>query len=148
MSDYGRRLVINLNFDRALKETIHALQDEGFDIVGRVDVRDYCKLVLGHDFRRYVILHALPNRTTVRALREDLDVGTILPAAVAVYELADGETAVVAAEPFAPVLEDHAWRESAPALAKLADEESEALARMLGRLQRLAPREESAASIV
>jgi uncharacterized protein (DUF302 family) len=147
MSDYGRRLVINLGFDRAIEETIHALRDEGFDMASRIDVRDYCKIVLGHDFRRYVILEALPARTMVPALLEDLDIGTILPATVAVYELADGETAVVAAVPFAPVLEDHAWRESAPRLAALADEESEALARALERLQRLAPRQESTAVI-
>mgnify|MGYP001171538826 FL=1 len=147
MSDYGRRLVINLGFDRAIEETIHALRDEGFDMAGRIDVRDYCKIVLDHDFRRYVILGALPSRITVPALLENLDVGTILPATVAVYELADGETAVVAAVPFAAVLEDLAWRQSAPKLAALADEESEALARALDRLQRLAPRAESAAAI-
>jgi uncharacterized protein (DUF302 family) len=147
MSDYGRRLVINLRFDRAITETIHALQHEGFDIASRVNVHDYCKLVLDHDFRRYEIIGAMPARIALKALLSDLDVGTVLPATVAVYELADGETAVVAAEPFAPLLEDHAWRESAPALAALADEESQALARVLEHLQRLAPREESAASI-
>jgi len=147
MSDYGRRLVINLSFDRAIEETIHALRDEGFDMASRIDVRDYCKIVLDHDCRRYVILGALPARITVRALLEDLDVGTILPATVALYELADGETAIVVAMPFAAVLEDQAWRQSAPRLAALADEESEALARALDRLQRLAPREESAAAI-
>jgi hypothetical protein len=71
----------------------------------------------------------------------------VLPATIAVYELADGETAVVAAEPFAPMLEDRGWRESAPALAALADEESQALARALERLERLAPREEPAAAM-
>ncbi|OFV91852.1 MAG: hypothetical protein A3G76_13440 [Acidobacteria bacterium RIFCSPLOWO2_12_FULL_65_11] len=147
MSDYGRRLVVNLSFDRALEETIHALRDEGFDIASRIDVRDYCKVVLGHDFRRYVLIEALPARLTLRALLQDLDVGTILPATAAVYELADGETAVVVAEPFAPVLEEQTWRESAPELAALADEESDALARALARLQRLAPRQESAAPV-
>jgi uncharacterized protein (DUF302 family) len=147
MSDYGRRLVVNLSFDRAIEETIHALRDEGFDVGSRIDVRDYCKVVLGHDFRRYVLVEALPARLMLRALMEDLDVGTILPASIAVYELADGETAVVAAEPFASVLEDQAWRESAPALAALADEESAAVARALARLQRLAPRQESATPV-
>jgi uncharacterized protein (DUF302 family) len=147
MSDYGRRIVINLDFEGAIRETIHALRDEGFDIASRVNIHDYCKLVLGHDFRRYEIIGALPSRIALKALLEDLDVGTILPATVAIYELADGETAVVAAVPFAPVLEDQAWRESAPKLAALADEESEALARALGRLQRIAPREESVTAV-
>jgi uncharacterized protein (DUF302 family) len=144
--DYGRRLVINLGFDRALDETIRALRDEGFDTASRIDVRDYCKLMLGHDFRRYMLIEALPARFLLRALQQNLDVGTILPATIAIYELADGETAVVAAEPFAPVVSDPSWRESEPDLAAAAGEESEALARALDRLQHLAPREEPAAA--
>jgi hypothetical protein len=67
-------------------------------------------------------------------------VGAILPITIAVYELADGETAVVVSEPFAPVLADRGWREAAPRLARLADQESQLLARALSRLQREASR--------
>ena len=38
----------------------------------------------------------------------------MLAATIAVYELADGETAVVAAEPFGPLLMDGAWRAAVP----------------------------------
>ena len=138
MQDYGRRLVIDSTFDRAVNETVEAFQDEGLDIIGRVDVRDYARRKLHHDFRRYVLLQALPARLTVDALRQDLDAGTVLPATVAIYELADGETAVVAGQPFAPVLSDPSWQASVPELARLAERESEQIARALMRLQRLA----------
>jgi hypothetical protein len=62
----------------------------------------------------------------------------MLTATVAIYELADGETAIVAAEPFAPVLADPAWRMAAPELARVADRESEQVARALMRLQHAA----------
>ena len=147
MDDYGRRLVVDLSFDRTLVETVQALHDEGLDVIGRFDVRDYVLHRLHHDFRRYVLLQALPSRLMLEALRQDLDVGTILPATVAIYELADGETAVVASEPFAPVLSDYAWRQAAPEMATVADQESQQVARALRRLQRLAtPRQEPVGS--
>ena len=146
MEDYGRRLIVDLSFDRTVVEAVRALHDEGLDVVGRFDVRDYVLHRLHHDFRRYVLLQALPSRLMLEALRQDLDVGTILPATVAIYELADGETAVVASEPFAPVLSDYGWRQAAPEMATVADQESEQVARALTRLQHLAPRQEPVAS--
>jgi hypothetical protein len=43
-------------------------------------------------------------------------------------------------EPFAPVFADRGWRDAAPGLARLADQESDVLARALTRVQREAPR--------
>ena len=40
----------------------------------------------------------------------------MLPAAIAVYELADGESAVVAAEPLLSVVEEAAWSATVRAL--------------------------------
>jgi uncharacterized protein (DUF302 family) len=136
--DYGRRLVIESGFDRAVNLTIDALQREGLHIIGCVDLQDYPRRRLRHDLRQYVLLQALPARLTIDALQHDLDVGTILPVTVAIYELADGETAVVAGEPFAPLLADLAWQASAPDLMIIAERESQQLARALARLRRLA----------
>ena len=138
MRDYGRRLVIDLTFDRTVDQTIEALQHEGLHIIGCVDLQDYARRKLRHDLRQYVLLQALPARLTIDALQHDLDAGTILPVTVAIYELADGETAVIAGEPFAPLLADRAWQASAPDLATIAERESRQLARALTRLQRLA----------
>jgi len=146
VQDYGRRIIIDSTFDRTVEETVEAFQSEGLDIVGRVDLRDYARRQLHHDFRRYVLLQALPARLTVDALRRDLDVGTVLPAIVAIYELADGETAVVAGQPFASVLVDPQWQTSAPELANVATQESEQVARALMRLQHEASHRAAAAS--
>ena len=140
MQDYGRRVVVDLTFDRAVHETVEAFQAEGLDILGRVDVSDYAQTRLHHDLRRYVLLQALPASLTIEALQHDLDAGPMLTATVAIYELADGETAIVAAEPFAPLLADPAWQMAAPELARVADQESEQVARALMRLQHAASR--------
>ena len=135
MQDYGRRVIVDLTLDRAVHETVDALQAEGLDVRARVDVTDYAQSRLHHDLRRYVLLQALPASLTMEALQHDLDAGPMLTATVAVYELADGETAVVAAEPFAPLQSDPAWQMAAPELARVAEQESEQVARALMRLQ-------------
>lgn len=140
MEDYGRRVVVDLPFDRALIDIIDALRQEGIHVLSRFDVRDYLKRTLHHDFRRYTLLQAATPQLTLDALHEDLAAGAILPITIAVYELADGETAIVVSEPFAPVLADRGWREAAPRLARLADDEGELLARALSRVQRDAPK--------
>jgi uncharacterized protein (DUF302 family) len=141
VQDYGRRVVVDLTFDRAVHETVEAFQAEGLDIIGRVDVSDYAQTRLHHDLRRYVLLQALPARLVVDALQHDLDAGPMLTATVAIYELADGETAIVAAEPFASLIADPAWQLAAPALAHVAEEESEQVARALMRLQHVRSQE-------
>jgi uncharacterized protein (DUF302 family) len=135
VQDYGRRIVVDLTFDRAVHETVQAFQAEGLDVTARVDVSDYAQNRLRHDLRRYVLLQALPASLTMTALQHDLDAGPMLAATVAIYELADGETAIVAAEPFAPVFADPAWRTTAPELASVAEQESEQVARALMRVQ-------------
>lgn len=147
MEDYGRRVIIDSSFDRTLDETIRAFQAEGLDIITRFDVREYLRRSLEHDFRRYVLLQVSAPRLMLEALRDDLGVGAILPVTIAIHELADGETAVIAGEPFGEVLGDLGWREAAPALARLADGESEQVARALARLQHIAPRREAAVCI-
>ena len=136
MDDYGRRIVIDLNFDQALAEAIQALQKEGMEVIARIDVREHFRQRLQHDFRRYILLQVWLPEMILGALRDDLRAGAILPTTVAVYELADGETAVVASEPLAPILSDLASRREMPGLAAVGDEESERIARALARLQR------------
>src|SRR5438093_1499356 len=102
MSDYGRRIVVDLEFETAVGETSRLIRQEGLKIIARVDVRDHFRRDLSPDFRRYVLIDAWSSKLAVDALRHNLDVGPVLPITVAIYELADGETAVVAKEPLAP----------------------------------------------
>jgi hypothetical protein len=124
---------------------MEAFQREGLHIIGYVDLQDYARRKLHHDLRQYVLLQVLPARLTMDALQHDLDAGTLLPVTVAIYELADGETAVVTGEPFAPLLADLAWQVSAPNFAIVAERESQQLARALDRLLRMAARRAASA---
>jgi uncharacterized protein (DUF302 family) len=135
MQDYGRRIIVDAGFGRTVDAVVSALHHEGLDVLNRFDVRAYLRRRIDHDFRRYMLLQVAAPDVMLQALRDDLGVGAILPSTIAIHELADGETAVVASEPFGAVLEDRGWRASAPDLARLADDESRQVARMLARVE-------------
>jgi hypothetical protein len=65
------------------------------------------------------------------ALRLTLDAGPLLTTTLAIYELADGQTAIATRESLAPVADDPAWRRQSPALAALADRERERISRAI-----------------
>lgn len=135
MDDYGRRVVIGLPFETVLGETCHALRAEGFDVIGRVDVRDHFWRELSRNFRHYVLLQAWSPAFALDALERDADTGTAVATIVAIYEIDGERTAIVAQTPFSPVLGDHDWRREQPELAALADRETERLARVLAHLR-------------
>jgi uncharacterized protein (DUF302 family) len=135
VSNYGRRIVIDSDFDTVVSELRQAMCEEGLQVIARFDVRDHFRRHAGRDFRRYLLLEASSPDLALEAFRDDLDAGTILPTTFVVYELADGETAVVAKEPLSPMADDPRWRTEVPVLAAVADRESERIARVLPRLQ-------------
>lgn len=135
MNDYGRRIVIDLGFESAVGAVTHAMRDEGLEVVGRVDVREHFRRDLRRDFRQYVLLDAWPADAAFEALHTNLDIGTILRTTFAVYELADGETAIAASEPLLSVASDPGWRQDAVALTPIADRIRERVASVLTRLQ-------------
>jgi uncharacterized protein (DUF302 family) len=139
MSDYRRRVVIDSGFEAVVGDVSRALREEGFHVIGRIDVRDHFWRDLGRDFRHYFLIQAWSPEWAVEALRHDLDLGTVLPVTMAIYELADGETAVVATEPFAPALETGEQLNSE--LGAIALGESERIARVFDRLQQDASRQ-------
>lgn len=135
MNDYGRRIVVDLGFDAVVGEASRAIREEGLQMIARIDVRDHFWRDLGHDFRHYFLIEAWSPELALEALRHNLDVGTILPTTFAIYELADGETAVVMSEPLSRMAAEPDWRRDTPALAAIADRESARAARVLVRLQ-------------
>jgi uncharacterized protein (DUF302 family) len=140
MDDYGRRIILDIPFELAVAQTSQVLREDGLDVVSRFDVRDYLARTLHHECRRYVLLEALAPEFTLETLQHDPSVGPMLPVMVGIFELADGETAVIASPSLAPVLSDLAWRETTPGLATIGDRASEQLAQALDRLQRTAQR--------
>ena len=131
MNDYGRRVVVDLEFETLVGETRRAIREEGLQVIARIDVRDHFWRELGHDFRQYILIDAWSSELALEALRHNLETGTILPTRFAIYELADGEGVVVAKPPFS----EPGWRRDAPALADMADRECELVARILERIQ-------------
>lgn len=138
---------MDLPFETALTETIQALRAEGLDPAGRLDVRAFLARTVDHDLRRYVLLEVVSPRLALDALRQDLELGAVLPTTFAVFELADGETAVVVAEPFGGLGSRPEWRRNSPSLAALADQACEEVARALSRLQEAARRHTLAAVV-
>jgi uncharacterized protein (DUF302 family) len=136
---YGRRLVIDRPFSAALEAVTQALSAEGLDVVGRIDLRAALSRSSGQDMRQYVVLHAAALESLLEAVREDLGSPTLLPAAIGVFELADGETAIIVNEPLAALVGDQAWRNASPLLAAIADRECGRVARALDRLTHAAP---------
>jgi len=145
MIDYARRIVIDSPFETVLVEVNRAIRAEGLDSLARIDVREYFRRSLRHDFRRYVLIEAWSPALALEAFQRTLDIGTMLPTTFVVYELADGETVVVAQAPLAPLTAEGPWRRNAPALAAIADQASERVARVLDRLQHRSLRKASTA---
>jgi uncharacterized protein (DUF302 family) len=135
MSEYGRRLMVESGFETVVGEVSRAIREEGLQTIARIDVRDHFWRDLAHNFRQYVLIEAWSSQLALEALQRDLDVGTILYATFAVYELTDGHTVVVAREPFSALTANPDWRRAAPELAAIADREIERFARVLARLQ-------------
>jgi uncharacterized protein (DUF302 family) len=140
MSDFGRRIVVDLEFENAVDETSRLIRQEGLKIIARVDLRDHFRRDLSHDFRRYLLIDAWSSTLAVEALRHNLDVGPILPITFSIYELADGESVVVAKEPLVPYVDNAAWRRDFPELATMADVETEHVARVFAGLHERARR--------
>lgn len=75
------------------------LQKEGFGILSEIDVTAKFKEKLGKDFRKYVILGACNPKLAWDAFGKELNIGTLLPCNVVLYETDGGDTAVVVMNP-------------------------------------------------
>ena len=102
MVDDGRRVLIDLPFEAAVGAVAGAIQREGLTILARIDVRDHFKTELHHEFRQYMLLEAWVPALAFEEIRTNLDEGSTTPIRFAVYELADGETAVTVDQRTAP----------------------------------------------
>ena len=86
-------------------------------------------------FRQYEMLEAWSPDLAVEVLGHNLDAGLMLPTRIVIYELADGETAVLASEPLSPMASHERWRDDFPEIAAVADRESDRIARVLAAVQ-------------
>jgi len=127
-------MVVDLEFETAVGDICRLIRQEGLKILAQIDVRDHFWRDLSHEFRRYLLIDAWSSTLAIEALRHNLDVGPILPISFAIYELADGESVVMAKEPMEPFTSSAARRRDFPELAAMADEEAERVARVFAGL--------------
>ncbi|MFB1066839.1 DUF302 domain-containing protein [Natrinema sp. H-ect4] len=87
---YTLRTQVDGEFDDIVAETIDALEDEGFGVLCDIDVRETLQKKLNEDFRQYRILGACNPQLAHQGLEEDLELGTLLPCNIVVYDDDDG----------------------------------------------------------
>jgi uncharacterized protein (DUF302 family) len=127
----GISINLNLPYEEALVRTTEALKAEGFGVLTSIDVQATMKQKLNKDFRKYTILGACNPPLAHRALEADLEIGTLLPCNVVVYETEPGRSAVIAVSP-ASVM---GMAGAAPALEAVAREADTRLRRVLIALE-------------
>jgi uncharacterized protein (DUF302 family) len=88
-------------FDATEAKVREELLREGFGILTEIDVTRKFREKLDRDFRRYVILGACNPAMAWEAFARELNIGTLLPCNVVVYETDDGSTAVMIMDPVA-----------------------------------------------
>ena len=87
---YTLRTRVDGEFDDVVAETTDALEDEGFGVLCDIDVRETLQKKLNEDFRQYRILGACNPQLAHQGLEEDLELGTLLPCNIVVYDDDDG----------------------------------------------------------
>ena len=92
---YGFKRRTNLTFEKAVERSRAALAEEGFGVLCEIDIKAKLKEKLGVDFTNYVILGACNPALAYEGLKEEIDLGLLLPCNVAVYQQSD-ETVVAA----------------------------------------------------
>jgi len=95
--EYGYLRRVGTGFKETIEKTREALKAEGFGVLSEIDIRAKMEEKLGVDFRNYVILGACNPPIAYEALRQEINLGLLLPCNVIVYE-EDGQTVVGAVD--------------------------------------------------
>ena len=96
-SSYGFSKTVDIPYDEAVERARAALKEEGFGVLCEIDIREKLKEKLDVDFRNYVILGACNPPLAYKTLKQDINIGLLLPCNVIVYETDEPGKSVVAA---------------------------------------------------
>jgi uncharacterized protein (DUF302 family) len=122
------RALPGVSYDDAVERVEAALQEEGFGILTRIDVRETLKKKIDVDFHPYVILGACNPPLAHRALSAEDTIGLMLPCNVVVAESAEGSEVSIARPTVMMQVAD------AEGLESVANEAQERLERALARV--------------
>ena len=95
---YSLSIRVGLSLEAAEAAVRRALKDEGFGILTEIDIAAAFREKLGRDFRPYRILGACNPPLAYEALSAQLELGTLLPCNVVLYE-DGGRTTISAMDP-------------------------------------------------
>jgi uncharacterized protein (DUF302 family) len=87
------------DFDAVIGRVKDALKSEGFGVLTEIDVAGTLKTKIGRDFRPYRILGACNPNFAFEALREEANIGVMLPCNVIVQRYESGEVEVSSIDP-------------------------------------------------
>jgi uncharacterized protein (DUF302 family) len=87
------------DFDVVIGRVKDALKSEGFGVLTEIDVAGTLKSKIGKDFRPYRILGACNPNLAFEALREEANIGVMLPCNVIVQRYDSGEVEVSSIDP-------------------------------------------------
>lgn len=93
--DYGRCIAVDMSPAQAIDAAKGALKEEGFGVLCEIDVQKTLKEKIGADIEPYVILGACNPNFANQSLREDANLGLLLPCNVIVRQ-SKGATIVAA----------------------------------------------------
>ncbi len=128
MPGFALRKQTSSTYDAVLARIPDLLKEEGFGVLTRIDVKETMKQKIGAEFRRYQILGACNPQIAHQVLTADLEVGTMLPCNVVVYEGDDGKAVVLAIDPSRTVAAAN------PAVRAFADDVRTRLGRVLDKV--------------
>jgi uncharacterized protein (DUF302 family) len=98
MEQYSISTLVKLPFERALRETHQALQDEQFVVITEIDLQAELARKLGQQIRPYTILGVWVPSWEYQALSQAPDIGLLMPSHVCVWENADGNCTLATAD--------------------------------------------------
>ncbi|MBK7092658.1 MAG: DUF302 domain-containing protein [bacterium] len=100
-TSYAFGVETTMSFEEARQRVEALLKDVGFGILTEIDVKATMKKKLGAEFRPYVILGACNPQIAHEAFKRELEIGSLLPCNVIVYENDKGGTNVSFMDPIA-----------------------------------------------
>ncbi len=98
MGEYSLSTLVELPFERALRETRQALEQEGFVLITEIDLQAQLAVKLNRQIRPYTILGVWVPSWEYEALSREPDIGLLMPSHVCLWDNGDGTCTLATAD--------------------------------------------------